>query len=182
MKPIPKPRSWIVTALLAAAAVAYVVFAFLPGQRAIGGMRKQLHEKQEYIVQADRLGFAIQKTTGDLEAAHEYAAAWQTAAPSEAKLASTFGGITQRAQAAGLALHRFDPQPIIKLDSVWQAPINLVGEGDFQQVFEFIRQVETMPGTLWIQTMRLECDPKAEGRVRCEMTVTVFADNRDFSD
>ena len=182
MKPITKPRSWIVTSLLSAVAVAYVVFVFLPGQRAIGGMRKQLHEKQQYVVQADRLTFAIQKATDDLQAAHDYAEEWRTAAPSEAKLAATFGRITERAQQAGLNVHRFDPRPVVKFDSIWQAPISLVAEGDFQQIFEFVRLVEAMPGTVWVQDLRLESDAKADGRLRCELTLTVFADNRDFSE
>src|SRR5687768_1743572 len=100
-------------------------------------MRKQLHEKQHYIVQADRLAFAIQKAAEDLQAAHAYAEGWRKEAPSEGKLAATFGRITERAQQAGLAVHRFDPRPVVKLDSIWQAPISLVGEGDFQQIFEF---------------------------------------------
>jgi Tfp pilus assembly protein PilO len=177
-----KPRSWVVTTLLSAAAIAYVVFVFLPGQRAIGGMRKQLHEKQEFIVQADRLAFAISRASTDLQSAIEYAEAWRTAAPAEAKLAATFGRITERAQLAGLAVHRFDPQPLVKLDSVWQAPINLVGEGDFQQICEFLRLVETMPGAVWVQNLRMESGDKGEGRLRCEVTLIVFADNRDFSE
>lgn len=177
-----KPRSWIITALLSAVAVAYVLFVFLPGQRAIGSMRKQLHEKQEYIVQADRLVFAISRASTDLQSAHEFSAGWRNAAPSEAKLAAIFGGLTERAQLAGLAMHRFDPQPIVRLDSIWEAPINMVAEGSFSQVIEFLRLVETMPGTIWVQDLRLERGENVEKHLRCTLTLIVFADNRDFSE
>lgn len=183
MKPLTKkPRSWMVTAALSATAIAYVVFVFLPGQRAIGDMRKQLHEKQQFIVQADRLVFAIERASADLQSAHEYAEGWRAEAPSEAKLAAKLGQITQRAQQSGLTLGRFDPQPVVKLDAVWQAPITLVGEGDFQQICEFLRLVETMPGTVWVQNLRLDNGGKEDGPLRCEMTLTVFADNRDISE
>ena len=177
-----KPRSWVLTTILAASAVAYVAFVFLPGQRAIGEMRKQLHEKQQFIVQADRLTFAIQKAADDMQAALEFAEEWRSHAPSEAKLAATFGRITECAQTAGLSVHRFDPQPLVRLDSIWQAPVSMVAEGEFTQVFAFLGSIEAMPGTLWIQNLRMENGAKDGVRLRCEMTLIVFADNRDFSE
>jgi Tfp pilus assembly protein PilO len=183
VKPInKKPRSWVLTIILAGSAIAYVAFVFLPGQRAIGEMRKQLHEKQEFIVQADRLTFAIQKAADDMQAALEFAEEWRSHAPSEGKLAATFGRITECAQTAGLAVQRFDPQPVVRLDSIWQAPVSLVAEGEFSQVFEFLGAIEALPSTVWIQNLRLENSGKVSGRLRCEMTLTVFADNRDFSE
>jgi len=183
MKPGPKkPRSWVLTILVAVAAIVYVAVVFLPGQRAIGKMRKQLHEKQHFIVQADRLTFAVQKANSDLRSAHDFAEAWRSAAPAEGKLAATLGRITEHATTAGLAVHRFDPQPVVKLDTVWHAPVLLVAEGEFAQVFEFLRSVELLPSVFWVQQLRLESAGKPNGRLRFEATLMVFADNRDFSE
>lgn len=44
------PKTWLTTALLAAGAVAYVVFVFLPFQRKIDALRSQVQERSQQIM------------------------------------------------------------------------------------------------------------------------------------
>jgi Tfp pilus assembly protein PilO len=182
MQAAKKPRSWVLTLVLAGTAIGYVAFVFLPGQRAVGEMRRQLHEKQQFIVQADRLSFAIAKATEDVQAAHEFAEAWRSQAPSEARLAVALGRFTDHAQAAGLSVRRFDPQPPVKLETVWHSSLALAVEGSYGQMLEFLRLVESESTTTWIENLRLETAREGAGRLHCEMTLRVFADNPDFSE
>jgi Tfp pilus assembly protein PilO len=172
----------LTAAALAAASVAYVVFVFLPGQRAIAQLRRQVQEKQQFIARTQSLPAAIQQAADDLQAANDYAAAWRASAPSEARLAATLGQITQRAQQTSLLVQRFDPQPVARLDAVWQAPVAVAMEGSFLQVFEFLRAIEELPASVWIASLRLENSGRDDGRARCELTLVVFADNSDFSE
>ena len=54
-QPGKRPQSWIITALLATVAVAYVWFVFLPCQRVINERRAQVQERRQQIMQAQAL-------------------------------------------------------------------------------------------------------------------------------
>ena len=54
-----KPHTWMITALLAAISVAYVVFVFLPVQRSIRLLSAELQQKRQELVQAQSLARPI---------------------------------------------------------------------------------------------------------------------------
>ena len=50
-QPAAQPRTWLITALLAAAAVGYVVLVFRPAQYRIHGLRAEVQERRQQILQ-----------------------------------------------------------------------------------------------------------------------------------
>ncbi len=194
-KPNQRRSNLVVTILLSAAAIGYVVFVFLPGQAAIGRLRDETHEKQQYIIQADRLATAVQLAEQEIEAAQSFVHKWQADAPAEDRLADFFAAVNDAASRAGLTISRFDPQPAVQLDTVWHKPVSIGWEGQFSQSFDFVQQLEQMPATLWISDLKFETAAANPGRerdraapaastgstIRAELTLWVFADNRDIS-
>lgn len=185
-----KSRNWIITLLLSSAAVGYVFFVFLPGQKAIGDSRQELHDKQQYIIDADRLAHAMQQTGRDLQMAHEFTQSWQQNAPAEAELAQLLAKITHQADQAGAKIVKLDRKQVARLDAVWKVPVEVHCRGDFQQVFEFISLVEKLPENIWIDQLRVQQfaqgSPSSEATknnktVTAEVVLTIFADNRKDS-
>jgi Tfp pilus assembly protein PilO len=180
--PSRKSRSMIVTAALAAASIAYVFFVFLPGQQAIGKLRRELTTKQQYIVDADRLGHAMQQVQRDFDAAQRYASDWRTAAPSEAELAAVLGRITGQAAASGVSIVRLDRRPVERLELIWSAPVAIECRGRFDQVFDLVRRLEQMPQDVWISDLQLSASGEDGQTVQAELVLTIFADNSEISD
>src|SRR4051812_171723 len=96
-----KPKTWLVTGLLAAAAVAYVVFIFLPLQNSINKLRQQVQERRQQIMQAESLVGTVAQTRVRLTAAREVCQQWRAESPHQAQIITHYASLTQQAGEAG---------------------------------------------------------------------------------
>jgi Tfp pilus assembly protein PilO len=177
-----KSRSLVATVLLAAGSVAYVFFVFLPGQKAIAHLRRELDTRQQYIVDADRLAHAVQLADQDLKKAREFAEAWRRTAPSERGLASILGRITGAAEESGVSIERVDRRGVKQYEMIGQVPVVLECEGTFREVFDLTHRLEMMPQSVWITDLRMERQSKTSETVVAEIALAVFTDNSEDSD
>lgn len=181
-----KRRSLVITTVLAAAAVGYVVFIFLPKQKAIGELQAELIQKQEYILQAGQRTSALAKTQAELGEADVFVASWKEETTSSNKL---HGEIEDDAYAAEAVASLIDPQPTVEMETVSQEPVVIAIEGTFDEIFDFVANTEARPATIWMDGLTVrQTDPEIVWGVfpvekqRCEMTLLIFADKGDFSE
>src|SRR3954467_7256100 len=106
-----KPKTWLVTGLLAAGAVAYVVFIFLPLQNSINKLRQQIQERRQQIMQAESLVGTVAQTRMRLVAAREVCQQWRAESPHQAQIITHYASLTQQAGEAGVSIDRLDPLP-----------------------------------------------------------------------
>jgi len=177
-----KSRSLVVTIMLAAGSVAYVFFVFLPGQKAIAKLRRELDAKQQFIVDADRLANAMQLADQDLKKAQQFVEGWRRTAPDERELAPILGRVTGAAEESGVGIERLDRRGVEQYEVIGQVPVVLECEGTFRQIFDLTRRLETMPQSVWITDLRMERQSKTSGNVVAEIALAVFADNSEDSD
>jgi Tfp pilus assembly protein PilO len=177
-----KSRSMLATVLVAVASIAYVFFVFLPGQKAIGELHRELTKKQQYILDADRLSQAIEQVRHDFESGQAFTSVWCEAAPSEPELAALMGRITEEAKAAETAIVRLDRRTITRQETIWHVSVVLECRGRFEQVFELVRRLEAVPQDVWITDLHLERSSEDAELVEAELVLTIFADNSEDSD
>ena len=176
-----KSRGWMITMLLAGGALAYVLLVFLPGQVKVSKLRSQLREEQHFVIQADRLISTIQQTEDELAQTNRFAADWYEDAPGESELAAVYGQVTDAARQSGISLLRFEPQPAIRLATVSQISSTLIGQGTFAEVFSFLERLEQMSPSNWISQLQMREVGENGQELQCELSLTVFADNRGIS-
>lgn len=174
-----KPQSWIITALLAAVAVAYVVFVFLPGQRTINERRAQVQERQQQIMQAHTLAQTVAQTRERLAATRRVGQQWHDDSPRRRDVIAHFASFTQEAQRAGVAIDRLDPLPAVDQSRVAQQNVSLQLHGSFAGIFDLLKRLEAIPGSLWVRTLRLQAGRESDAAQRSELTVTIFVDRND---
>lgn len=177
-----KPRSWLITGIVAAAAIAYVFLVFLPGQRSILAIRSQLHQRQQQILQAESLFGPLEQAAQRLAHTRQVSSQWKTAAPSHTQITEQFAQLSAAAGKAGVAIERFDPQPPVELQMLAQHGVIVQFQGEFLQVFEFLRRVEQLPGTIWVPSLRMSGDAHSGKTLRGELTLTIFVDRADYAD
>jgi len=182
MKTRSKRGDWLLTLPLAAAAVAYVVFVFLPGHRATGELSKQIESRQETIDQADCLHQALLATRKEVDKTEDYTSAWGERAPSRGELSLLHAKIRELASAAGTTITHFDPERTRSYGFLRELPLSVGCTGEFAQVFKFLRGVESLPPTIWINELVLEKMNPTEGHVSCELELVVFTNNPENSD
>jgi Tfp pilus assembly protein PilO len=176
------PRSWLITALLASLAVAYVAFIFVPAQASIGTLRGQLNERRQHILQAQSLVLPVAHASKQLTATKEVTDKWRSAAPNASELSANFALLTTEAKAAGVVIERFDPQTPAELQVLSQHAVNVHFHGPFADVFDFLRRIEELPATVWISNLRIGTDGESTATLRGELNLTIFVDRTGSSD
>ena len=176
-----KPKTWLVTGLLAAAAVAYVVFIFLPLQHSINKLRQQVQERRQQIMQAQSLVGTVAQTRLRLTAAREVCQQWRAEAPRQAQLITHYASLTQQAEEAGVSITRLDPLPAVELNLIAQQNVTMQFHAPFSAVFNLMHRLESLPGTLWLRDGRLQAITDNDTTLRGELTVTIFVDRTDYA-
>jgi Tfp pilus assembly protein PilO len=176
-----QPRSWLITGLLAGGALAYLMFGFLPAQRSISRLRSQVNERQQHILQAQGLIGPLEQTAQQLARTRAVSDNWHESAPDHHELAGHMARLTAAARSASVALERFDPLPPVELATLSQHAVSVELSGEFAGIFEFLRQVEQLPGSVWVRDLRLTVQPDGS-TVQGELTLTIFVDRSDSAD
>jgi len=181
------PRNYIITIALAAAALAYVFLVFLPAQASISELRSQLQQKQHYIVASDRLSFSIDQTRERLIAVRKFNADWTASAPAAGQLSPVLAAISKAAADAGVMVVRLEPKPEEPYDTIAQAEILLVCEGEFAPLMDFIYAVESHASRLWITSIDVAQRDAVVGQpqsasMQASLNLVAFADKRGNSD
>jgi Tfp pilus assembly protein PilO len=178
-RPGGKPQSWIITGLLAVVAVAYVWFVFLPCQRVINERRAQVQERRQQIMQAQSLSRTVEQARIRLTDTRQVSEKWRAESPRRADLITQFASLTQQAQQAGVSIERLDPLPTTELNLIAQQNVTLTFHAPFAAVFDLLKRLEALPGTLWIRSVRLTAGNESDATLRGELTLTIFVDRTD---
>jgi Tfp pilus assembly protein PilO len=177
-----KPKTWLTTGLLASIAIGYVVFVFLPSQRSIGELRSQVQERRQQIMQAQSMQQTVTLAKQRLAETQAVRQQWRAEAPRPTELITRVASLTQQAEAAGVAIDRLDPLPALELNLIAQQNMTVQFHATFAAVFDLLRRLEAMPGTIWIRNLRLQTPGEAGNLLRGELTVTIFVNRTDYSD
>jgi hypothetical protein len=174
-----QPKTWLITGLLAAGAIAYVVFIFLPGQRAIDKVRAEVHERRQQIMQAQSLLGTVAAARLRLTAAQEVGRQWRSAAPRQSQLTKHIARLTHEADEAGVAIDRLDPATLVERNLIAEQNVALQFHARFPAVFDLLNRLEGQPGSVWIRSLTLHRDRDDDNLLRGELTLTIFSDRAD---
>jgi Tfp pilus assembly protein PilO len=175
------PKTWLITGLLAAAAIGYVVFIFLPLQHSINALRGQVHERRQQIMQAQSLAGTVGQARARLVSAQEVSQQWRSDAPRQAQLITHYASLTQQAEEAGVAIDRLDPLPVVELNLISQQNVTMQFHGPFAAVFDLLLRLEALPGTIWVRDLKLNANNETDNTLRGELTLTIFVDRADYA-
>ena len=174
-----QPKTWLITGLLAAAAIAYVIVVFLPLQRSIDALKDQVHERRQQIMQSQSLAGTVAQARLRLTAARDVGQRWRSDAPRQAQLITHYASLTQQAQQAGVTIDRLDPLPALELNLITQQNVTMAFHAPFAAVFDLLHRLEALPGTIWIRDLRLQANSENDNTLRGELTLTIFVDRAD---
>lgn len=177
-----KPKSLLLTVLISGSALAYAFFVFLPTQRSIASIRSELAEQRNDVLELGSLENKIVGLDRRLAAVRATIDSWHEHAPTAQETATFIGVVSQLAQQAGARVDHITPRSVVKLAALQQHPADVIVEGDFVQIADFLRRLEQRPETIWVTRLNLSASGEAGANVRCELSFIVFADNPGDSD
>jgi Tfp pilus assembly protein PilO len=168
---------WTLTALPIVVVAVYLTFVWLPGHQAVTALHDQVESKQQFVVQAAGLPAVLAACQQELQRAEAAVAQWENAAPRKRHLAAYFEKINVAAKEAGLAVARFDPQPLVVHERIQEIPLVIDGSGGFVHIYDFLRNVERLPPTIWVESIKLENGKGKAKNVTCRVNLVGFGDN-----
>jgi Tfp pilus assembly protein PilO len=181
MASLKKPPAWLITSAVAGSLAAYAAFFIAPGQRTITRLKRELTDKKQFLASHGQQSESLAQCEDQMEQCLRHINRWRQASPQEPNLVEFLGRLAVIAANAGVRMNKLTPQPPIAMVSIRQHPLSLELEGDFTQLLTFLGNVEEMPETIWIRNIYLRPDSQDKSIVQCELTLTVFADNREIS-
>lgn len=177
-----KYGNWMLTLPLAGLGLAYLFLFFLPAQRTLDSLTRDLSKEQDAVGQADALLPSIATTEQQLAKARKYNSQWIEAAPSESELPSLFGKVNRLAKAAGITTTRLDPQPAVQYEKIRLINLTAAYRGSFAQISRFLCELESTPEAIWIDRVQMEGSSQTGKDITCEVTLAIFVDKTDDSD
>jgi Tfp pilus assembly protein PilO len=169
--------AWTLTAVPTVAVVAYLTLVWLPGHRAIVAVQEQVESKRQFVARAAELPAALAGCRRELQTAEAAVARWENAAPRKRHLAEYFEKINVAAKDAGLTIARFDPQPLLVHERIHEIPVVIDGSGGFFQLYEFLRNVERLPPTTWVESITMDSNKSDPKNVTYKVNVVGFGEN-----
>lgn len=173
---LSRAPTWLVTLAIALAALSSIVFIFLPFQKTIANLSRQLRDKRLHIVQADQLILPLANERKRLAEVLEQTGKWEQLAPDPQQLAVFYARISEQARQTDLQLVKFEPQAPRNLQSLRQYAVALSIKGDFEQLFEFLARIEKLPPAISPSHLRITQPEGGGASLQCEMTLTFFGD------
>ena len=97
------------------------------------------------------------------------------------RLPVLYGEINNLSIKAGTATTRFEPQLFVELGMIRQIPIHMACIGTFAQIHEFVRSLENLPQTTWMNSLQFNKAGQTGANISCEINLVVFSDNPKIS-
>lgn len=180
MKEIFNKGNWLLTLPLAAVGVVYLYFLFLPAQHEIDRLRNDLQAQRQSVTELHVRQRKIYETNEDLQRAERFVGDWKQSNRDDA--ASVLAQISDEVEKSGVQTIRFDPEATVRFETLRKTPLMLGTQGDFQQVFHMLRQLEALPATIWIEHFHVEAAERGEHPLSNEVTLAIFTGNAENSD
>ena len=164
--------------IAAGTAVVGVIFAlgvFLPHARRYARLESQVHAAELAVDAAsDRLD-TLAETHRRVEEDQELLKIFNEAVPNEDHMGAFLESVDRIAAEQGLADMNVVPRPPIVADAVRCRPIEMSFRGDFNAVYAFVRQVESLPRIAAIQRLELDAAKELDGGLIASLTVHVYS-------
>lgn len=168
------PRESAALALVLAIPIASYVLVFSPQNRDIGAARAEVAQKKEML---DRLRVETARNADLAEANSEIAARIteiESRLPSTKEVDSIVRQISDLAVDSGLTPPTLSSGKPIEAGMYWEQPLTVSTRGNFEGYYRFLQKLERLPRITRIPDFSLSRDPKNDGEVLIEFTLSIF--------
>lgn len=167
-------RTLIYPALLVALLVLSYMLMFQPRMKEMERVREQTRVKREKLAALEQTQAQARTRTEEIEKLKKAIAFFESKLPDEKEMDKILNVFWEQAEANGLkskSIRQLKPE---ETQGYCRLPINMTMVGPWVGLFKFFQSVENLPRVTQINQMKIEKDPKVEGVVSAEFTLTIF--------
>lgn len=167
-------RESAVLGLVLAIPVASYALVFSPQNHDISAARKEIGHKQELL---DKLRVETARNA-DLASANQgigdRIAEIESRLPTNKEVDHIVRQISELAIDSGLTPPTLASGKPIEAGTYWEQPLVVTTAGDFEGFYRFLQKLERLPRITRIPDFSLRRDPKVDGQVAIEFTLSIF--------
>jgi type IV pilus assembly protein PilO len=164
-----------------AAVGVYLWCLYLPNQNRIQAIWNEIDQKEAEIIAANSLASEIQQTQLKLDATQKFIDHWRKQAPQAESVAPVFGDIVKLARDSQTELVSFTPKTELPLENVSLVPVVVQARGSYHSLHEFLRELESLPLTIWIEDLEIQKRDSTSDLLECGFLMTIFTERSDIS-
>ena len=165
---------WTMTAVMATLTAAFLLVGFLPGNRRQRELRTQIADKTRELDANQSRANNLLTLAKDVERLQLKLERQNKVLPKTAELGEFIGMLTPARQQFQIKkfVHKVDT--IRKQDLFGEVPITMTFEGDFLNVFGFLRQLEEMQRLTRIKSLNVRCRDPRTGQVEVSLAMNIY--------
>ena len=165
---------WTMTTVMLALTAAFLIFGFLPGNRRQRELRTQIADKTRELDTNQARANNLLNLAKDVERLQLKLERQNKQLPRTAELGEFIGALTPARQQYQIRKFVHQVGTIKKQDLFGEVPITMTFEGDFLNVFGFLRQLEDMQRLTRIKTLNVRCRDPRTGQVEVSLAMNIY--------
>jgi type IV pilus assembly protein PilO len=140
-------------------------------------LRSQTQKKLEKLSTLRTAAAGVQDLPAEIDKLRKAIAFFEGKLPEEKEMDKVLREVWQIAERNGLSTKSVRSLKAVPNNDYNEQPIRMVMAGPFGGYYNFLKDVEALPRITRISEMSLNKDPKSEGQVTAELTLTIFFDS-----
>ena len=165
---------WTMTTVMLALTAAFLIFGFLPGNRRQRDLRAQIADKTRELDTNQARANNLLNLAKDVERLQLKLERQNKQLPRTAELGEFIGALTPARQQYQIRKFVHQVGTIKKQDLFGEVPITMTFEGDFLNVFGFLRELEGMQRLTRVKTLSVRCKDPRTGQVDVSMAMNIY--------
>jgi Tfp pilus assembly protein PilO len=165
---------WIFAGVLAACVLAFLVLYWRPGLKEQAALREQIDRRQSELDANRDVGARLAAVTANVERTKLRLDRFNRKLPRQEELGQFVKEITNLSQQASLRRLSNQPGDLRRRDVFSERPISLSFEGNFNDVFTFLRQAEEMQRLTRVRTLNVRSLDAQQGLVDVQVVMSIY--------
>src|SRR4051794_4720874 len=165
---------WAMTLVMTALVAAFILFAYLPGKRRQVELRAQLEDKSRELEANQARASNLLTLAKDVERLQAKLDKQNKKLPKTAELGEFIGNLTPARQQYQIKKFVHQVGTIRRQELFGEIPITMSFEGDFLNVFGFLRELEGMQRLTRVKNLTVRCKDPRTGQVDVSMAMNIY--------
>ena len=165
---------WTMTLVMASLIVAFLLFGFIPGNRRQRELREQIADKGRELELNQGRASNLVTLAKDVERLQLKLERQNKVLPKTAELGEFIGALTPARQQFQIKKFVHQVGQIRRQELFGEIPITMTFEGEFLNVFGFLRQLEGMQRLTRVKNLTVRCKDPRTGQVDVSMAMNIY--------
>ena len=166
---------WALGGAVVALVVAFYALGFRPLTHRLSLLRWQIAQRQRDVTAGRNETRVLPDIAGEVQRLESRLERSHKSIPPQQELPQFIKDITQLSQQSNLKKFKYEPGVPTRGEQVRELPIKLQFEGDFTNVYAFLRNVEEMPRMTRVRGMQIKAkDRDKGGQVHVQLSMNIY--------